>query len=163
VLNIEKANEADIREEIASPLLAALGYQRGTVNDILREFSLSYDRIFLGRKKKGDPPLRGRADYILSVGGAARWTLEVKAPSEEINRDAIEQAISYARHPEISGSYAAVLNGKRFVVFHNSQNSFDVPLVDIPVENVSSLAAKLAPLLSPMSIRRDCSLACTRF
>ena len=87
-MNLDGANETDIREEIAAPLLALFGYKRGTENDILRELTLSYDRNFLGRKKNNDPPLRGRADYILSVIGAGRWALEIKAPSESISQDA---------------------------------------------------------------------------
>src|SRR6266481_636588 len=126
-------NESDVREDVAMPLLLALGYAAGTGNDIIREKTLAYSSSFLGRKKKTDPPLRGRADYILTVLGAGSWTLEIKAENVEIDRDAIEQAITYARHPEVSGSYAAVLNGRRFVVFHNTQRSDERPLIDLPV------------------------------
>lgn len=150
-------NEMDVREDVAAPLLSLLGYKRGAQNDILREFSLSYDHHFLGRKKKNDPPLRGRADYVLSVRGAGRWVLETKPPSEDITQDAIEQTISYARHPEVSGTYAAVLNGKRFVVFHNSQKSNDTPIAELQVQSPEQLAAQLCSLLSPSAIRRDCS------
>jgi hypothetical protein len=76
---VDGANETDVREEVATPLLSALGCSRGTRNDILREYSMAYDRKFLGRKKNNDPPLRGRADYVLSVAGAGRWVLEIKA------------------------------------------------------------------------------------
>ena len=57
-MHIEDTKEVDVREEIVAPLLLLLGYQRGTENDIRREEHLSYDRQFLGRKKKSDPPLR---------------------------------------------------------------------------------------------------------
>ena len=150
-------NETDIREEVATPLLSLLGYQRGTENDILRELSLSYNHNFLGRKKNNDPPLRGRADYVLSVTGAGRWVLEIKAPSEDITQDVIDQAITYARHPEVSGTYIAILNGARFVVFHNSQKSSDQPIVDLEVTSPEQLAERLCGLLSPSAIRRDCS------
>ena len=152
-----ETNEADVREEIAVPLLALLGYERGTENDILREFTLSYDRNFLGRKKKNDQPLRGRADYVLVVTGSGRWVLEIKAPSIQIDQDALEQAISYARHPEISGTYAAVLNGKRFIVMHNSQRSTDEPIIDLAVSTPNDLALHVQNILSPASIRRDCT------
>ena len=157
VMSLDDANEADVREEIAAPFLEALGYRRGTENDILREFPLSYERVFLGRKKKNDPPLRGRPDYVLTIAGSARWVLEVKAPSEAITLDVIEQAISYTRIPQISAAYAAVLNGARIVVFHYSQKSTDTPIVDLNVESVEKAAAQLAGLLSPSAIRRDCS------
>jgi hypothetical protein len=151
------ANEADIREEIAAPFLQALGYRRGTENDILREFPLSYERLFLGRKKATDPPLRGRPDYVLAVAGSARWVLEVKAPAEEISLDVIEQAISYTRIPQISAVYAVILNGRRIVVFHYSQKSTDKPLVDLNVESPEILARQMGGLLSPSAVRRDCS------
>lgn len=148
-------NEADVREDVAMPLLTKLGYAARTASDIVREKTLEYPKNFLGRKKKSDPPLRGRADYILTVLGAGSWTLEIKAEDVEIDRDAIEQAITYARHPQVAGSYAAILNGRRFVLFHNIQRSDEPPLIDLPIESVADLAATLEATLSPASIRRD--------
>ena len=150
-------NEPDIREEIASPFLKLLGYERGTTNDILREYPLSYDRIFLGRKKSNDPPLRGRADFILNVTGAGRWVLEIKSPASEISIDEIEQAITYARHPEVSASYVALTNGRRFQVYPHNRRAAEGHLVDIAVESPEQLAHALAALLSPAAIRRDCT------
>jgi hypothetical protein len=150
-------NESDVREDVAMPLLRALGYGAGTANDIVREKILTYEKDFLGRKKPTDTPLRGRADYILTVLGAGSWTLEVKAEGIDIDIDAIEQAISYARHPQVSGSYAAILNGKRLVVFHNTQRSTDIPLIDLPVTSPTDLAQRLQSTLSPIAIRHDCS------
>ena len=62
-------NEADVREEIIAPLLHHLGYRaRSRTAKIIREQSLRYPRIYLGHKSPlKDPPLRGRADYILEV------------------------------------------------------------------------------------------------
>jgi hypothetical protein len=156
-VRLEGANETDVRAEIAEPLLAALGYRRGTSNDISRELSLMYARQSLGRKKPSDPPLRGRADFMLSVLGAGRWVLETKAPHEPIDVDAIEQAITYARHPEVSAAYAAILNGVRLTVHHTSQNSAEKPLVDLTISDAASLAKQLAGLLSPDAVRRDCT------
>lgn len=153
----ETANEADVREEIAAPLLKALGYSRGSANDILRELSLSYDRNFLGRKKKSDPPIRGRADYVLSVAGVARWTFEIKAPSSPIDVDTIEQAISYARHPEVSGYYAAAFDGKHFVLYANNQKATDEPIIKIEFTSLEELVKNLEGSLSPEAIRRDCA------
>lgn len=156
-MRLEGANETDVRAEIAEPLLAALGYRRGTSNDISRELSLTYARQSLGRKKPSDPPLRGRADFVLSVLGAGRWVLETKAPHEPIDLDAIEQAITYARHPEVSAAYAAILNGVRLTVHHTSQTSAEKPRVDLTISDVAALAKQLAGLLSPAAVRRDCT------
>jgi len=97
-------NEMDVREEVATPLLTQLGYARGTEANITREWSLRYDREHLGRKKPSDPALRGRADYVLSVLGAGRWVLEVKAPDQAIDLDTVDQALTYARHPSVSAT-----------------------------------------------------------
>ncbi|HRB15145.1 MAG TPA: hypothetical protein PK224_05115 [Nitrospira sp.] len=156
-MRLEGAKETDVRAEIAEPLLAALGYRRGTPNDISREVSLTYARQSLGRKKPSDPPLRGRADFVLAVLGAGRWVLETKPPHEPIDVDAIEQAITYARHPDISAAYAVILNGVRLTVHHTSQTSAEKPLVDLTISDVASLAKQLAGLLSPAAVRRDCT------
>ena len=158
-MNLDNANETDIREELAAPLLSTLGYERNTSNDILRERSLRYDRVFLGRKKDNDPPLRGRADYILNVTGVARWAFEIKAPDQELTIDAVEQAISYARHPEVSASYAALTNGRMFLLFRASQRSDEQPIVSLQVQSVQQLADELSGVLGPAAIRRDCSPA----
>jgi Type I restriction enzyme R protein N terminus (HSDR_N) len=153
-MHLKIENECDVREDIAMPLLTGLGYQKGTVNDIKRELSLSLKQS-LGRKKKKDPVLKGIADYILVVTGVGRWVLETKAPNIQIGIDEIEQAITYARHPKVSGLYAAILNGKRFVLMHNSQQSSDTPLLDILVDNVEHLVTRLTGTLSPSAIRRE--------
>jgi len=92
-------NEADVREDVAMPLLAKLGYAFGTASDIVREKTLEYPNDLLGRRKKSDPPLRGRADYILTVLGAGSWTLEIKAEDVEIDREAIEVEIGSGFDP----------------------------------------------------------------
>lgn len=154
---LENMNEADIREDIASPMLRLLGYEKGTQFDILRELSLSYDRVFLGRKKSNDPPLRGRADYVLSVTGASKWTFEIKAPTVDIDQDAIDQALSYARHPEVAATYAAVFNGRRFVLADVNRTSTEPLLLDLHETNPEMLAKNLEGTLSPPALLRDFS------
>ncbi len=157
MLNVHQANEQDVREEIVSPLLDKLGYKRDTENYIIREHNLRYPKRYLGHKKASDPLLRGRADYLLGVLGVARWILEVKAPSEAITQETIEQAMSYARHPEVSASYTAITNGKRFVLFHQTQASDDNPMIDFEIICLKKLYEQLSSTLSPYGIRRDCS------
>jgi hypothetical protein len=150
-------NETDVRAEIAEPFLAALGYARGTDNNIAREFPLTYEREFLGRKKKSDPPLKGKPDYILTVTGSGRWVLETKPRHESIDLNAIDQAITYARVPEVSALYAVVLNGKRLTVHHFTQPSTDAPHIDLDISDPTALARVLESVLSPAAIRRDCT------
>ncbi|MBI1330476.1 MAG: hypothetical protein GC166_11320 [Alphaproteobacteria bacterium] len=113
----------------------------------------------LGRKKSADIPLPqgGAADYMLTVAGAGRWILETKPPNQKISIDDIDQTISYARHPEVSGHYAAVLNGQRFLLFFSTQTSNDKPILDLEVTTGETLAQRVMGLLSPLAIRRDCT------
>ena len=137
-------NEAAVREELLAPFLRQLGYMHGTDNNISYETSLVYPRIFLGRKGAKDPYLRGRADYILEVKDYARWILEAKAPHEAINQDAVEQAYSYANHPEVCAVYFAISNGKRLVVYRTSQPPGTSPLLDLAFEEFSRAHAVLS-------------------
>jgi hypothetical protein len=91
------------------------------------------------------------------VAGAGRWVLDAKAPKEGITQDAVEQTITKARHPDVSGSYAVDLNGRTLDIYRAWSRFADGPLVTLDVESPEQLAEKLANLLSPNAIRRDCS------
>ncbi|MGJ7536168.1 MULTISPECIES: hypothetical protein [unclassified Variovorax] len=58
-------NEADVREEVIAPLIKAMGYRTGTENNVLRELSLTYSRVQLGREKANDPPVEFRRSLTL--------------------------------------------------------------------------------------------------
>lgn len=155
---LEAYNEADVREEFAAPFIKLLGYEKGSGNDVLREQNLRYPHAFLGHKAPGrDPALRGRADYILSVRGIARWILETKAPDTSISDDHVEQAITYARHPEVSAVYVAVMNGREFRLYSAQKSADEGPRLVLSSCDPISLHENLEGTLSPESIRRDWS------
>jgi hypothetical protein len=111
--DFDTMNETDVREIIVRPLLSRLGYAHNTKANIRTEVPLRYDRTFLGRKNpKKDPPLAGRADYICDAISYGRWVVEVKTPSSPLTQDHVEQAHTYAAHPEISASYFMLTNGR---------------------------------------------------
>ena len=155
-LNFHNLNETDIREEVITPLVRALGYRSGTKNNIIREQSLRYPRIFLGRKKKNkDPVLRGIADYILEVDNSVRWVIEAKAPDVEIDLDSIEQAYTYANHPEVRAVYFVLSNGKHLNVYHTHSAPGSDPLLSITYEEFNDKFQIISNVLSPESIKRD--------
>ncbi len=85
--NFDKMLEQDVREDIITPLLHRLGYEKESENDIKREqfLILRYNKESLGRQKpKTDPPLSGYADYILEVKNRIRWVIEAKSPANPI-------------------------------------------------------------------------------
>ena len=153
MLNLEDFNESDVREEIIAPLLAMLGYAKNSANDIQREVTLNYGSVALGRRKSTDVPLRGKPDYLLVVGGFARWVLEAKSPRRELSVEEIEQAITYARHPEVGAVFAAITNGKRFLVYDATQRAWDSPLIEVNISSIVDLKDQVESTLSPRSIR----------
>ncbi|MDA8133943.1 MAG: type I restriction enzyme HsdR N-terminal domain-containing protein [Desulfobacteraceae bacterium] len=148
-------NETDIREEILAPLLRYLGYRSGTANNIIREQPLSYPQNFLGRKKKSDPILRGRADYICDVQNQVRWVIEAKAPGAPLDNDAEEQSWSYANHPEIRAVYFCLSNGKKFQIFQTNRGPEAEPIFQCRYEEMKDSLNIIQNILSPESVIRD--------
>lgn len=153
--NWDGASEADVREELIAPLLYRLGYARGTSFDIVREQTLRYDRVSLGRKKSSDVKLQGRLDYLLKIIGGPRWILEAKPPHEALADDAVAQALSYARHPEVSAVFVALTNGLEFLLYDVTQRPTDRPLVRLEVRGLNQIYDSLAGILTPGAIKRS--------
>jgi len=155
-LPFDRMGEADVREDILAPLVRELGYRTGTEFDIIREQSLRYPKVFLGRKNpKKDIELRGKADYIFEVRGQVRWVLEVKAPGVEIGVDEIEQAWTYANHAEVRAVYFAICNGHELKVFVTQNAPTVGAFLTVPYAEMAESFAKIADVLSPVAIQRD--------
>lgn len=155
VYEFDNLNETDIREEIIAPLLRYLGYRSGTSNNIIREQPLTYPQNALGRKKKNDPILRGRADYICDVQGQVRWVIEAKAPGAPLDNDAEEQSWSYANHPEIRAVYFCLSNGKEMQIFQTNRGPESPPVFQCKYEEMEVSLRIIHNILSPQSILRD--------
>jgi hypothetical protein len=155
-INFEQLNETDVREEILAPLLRRLGYRSGTINNVIREQSLRYPKIFLGRKDpKRDPELRGKADYICEADGKVRWTIEAKSPAIKVAIDDIEQAYSYSNHPEVRAVYFCISNGHEFRVYQTNLSPQSPPLLSILYEEFNEKFDVIKNLLSPAAICLD--------
>lgn len=155
-LQFEKLNETDIREEVLAPLIRTLGYRSGTIHNVIREQSLRYPRVFLGRKNaQKDPLLRGKADYILEAHGKVRWVIEAKAPDVEIDVDAIEQAWSYANHAEIRAVFFVLSNGRSLLIFQTNQGPNSGPIFSATYDELDEKLPHIMNILSPEAILRD--------
>lgn len=152
-LNFDVMNETDVREIIVRPLLHRLGYSHGSEANIRTEVSLKYPSAFLGRKKPGkDPALAGRADYICEVISYGRWVVEVKPPSEAITTDAVQQAHTYAAHPEIGAAFILVTNGRRFELYRTG--ALDTPLLSFDHDQLEQSLLPLFNIVSPDAIKK---------
>ncbi len=81
-----------------------------------------------------------------------RWLLDAKSPGENIvSGKHVEQAYSYAIHPEIRAQYFALCNGGRFTLFDIHDQ---VPLMNIELSQLELKWPTLVDFLSPDSFRR---------
>lgn len=155
LFDFDRLNETDVREEILQPLIRRLGYQSSTSNNVIREQSLRYPKSFLGRKTKQDPILRGKADYILEAEGKVRWILEAKSPQVNIGRDEIEQAYTYAIHPEVRAVYFVISNGRVIQIFDSSKSPNLDYIYAVNYEELDEKYPILENILSPAAIIKD--------
>jgi len=155
-IDFESFNETDVREEVIAPLIKELGYRTGSENNIIREQSLRYPKKSLGRKDpKKDPLLRGKADYICVAGEKVRWVIEAKPPGVDIDRDCIEQAYSYANHPEVRAVYFCVCNGIELRIYQTNQGP-DIPAIKcFRYDEWAGSLENIRNILGPDSLLRD--------
>jgi hypothetical protein len=150
-------NEQDVREEIVRPLLTRLGYSHGADAYVQTEVPLTYSKAFLGRKNPTkDPELRGRADYVCGVTAAGRWVVEVKAPGELLTEQVVQQAHTYAAHPEVAAFYFLITNGREFCIFETGR--LKEPLLQWTSAEQDESFLRISNLLGPDGIRRRSKL-----
>lgn len=156
--DFDTMNETSVREAIVSPLLKKLGYDYyGAEGKIITEKTLRYERAFLGRKNpKKDPPLIGRADYICEVTSYGRWVVEVKGPTEDLTQDVVEQAHTYASHPEVGAFYFLVTNGRSFHLYETAR--LKRPALKWEFENEDDNLLRLFNTLSPAALRKRAAI-----
>src|SRR5580704_18352941 len=101
-------------------------------------------------------PLIGRADYICEVVSFGRWVVEVKTPAESISQDDVEQAHTYASHPEIAATFLLVTNGRTFQLYETSK--LLKPALAWEYEDEDDNWLRLFNLLSPEAFRKRARL-----
>ncbi len=118
LLDSGEFKEDAVREEIVSPILKELGYSAGGLNRIVRSRSLSHPFVKIGSQER---PVTIIPDYLLLAANKPAWILDAKAPGEPVTSGGhVEQAYSYAIHPDINSRYFALCNGREFALRHGS-------------------------------------------
>lgn len=131
LLNSPNFKEDSVREEIILPIIKQLGYTPNKPNQIIRSKSLLHPFVSIGSKKKNIYLI---PDYLFEVDDNPVWILDAKSPSEEIVKSAhVEQAYSYAIHPEVKVDFFGLCNGKEFILYDIKEVEpiFHFNLVDI--------------------------------
>lgn len=107
--------EDSVRELIILPILNRLGYTHTGTERVSRSKTLTHPFIYAGTRKL---PVKLIPDYTLFKDDTPVFILDAKSPSENIlEQKYVQQAYSYAIHPEIKCREFGLCNGLEFVVF----------------------------------------------
>lgn len=107
--------EDSVRELIIAPLLAKLGFGPVGTTRVARSKSLQNPFIRAGTRNH---PVTTIPDYTLYVNDKPKFVLDAKGPNEDLLRfDHIQQAYSYAIHPEVRCEAFGLCNGRELVIF----------------------------------------------
>ena len=118
--------EDSVREALVVPLPKALGFTESPPYRIIRSRPLTHSYVYIGTVKKGITII---PDYLLHRDGESAWILDAKGPKENIDSGKnVEQAYSYAIHPDIRVPFYGLCNGRKLVVFNIS---FVEPVIDV--------------------------------
>lgn len=107
--------EDSVRELILAPILSRLGYLPTGETRVIRSKSLKHPFIRIGTRNH---PVTVIPDYTLLYENKPVFILDAKGPNEDILDDKhVQQAYSYAMHPEITCREFGLCNGKEFAIF----------------------------------------------
>ena len=152
---LPELNEQDVREEILAPILSSLGYSTFGPNQINREREIRYPYQQLGRKgKKGKKRLIAKPDYELSAGPHHKIVIEAKSTKINISEDDIDQAYTYAAHPEVKAVVYIVTNGRKIFIFHTFNANPYQPIREINYAELKFLPESLI-FLAPNNVQQN--------
>ena len=141
-LDVTGYTEADVREEIISPFLKVLGYDKQSYFSIDRTKTIQ----LLGRKNF--------LDYNLTLWSKNFWLIEAKNPkvtSLKFSVMDIRQAIGYSVHPEINAALVVLCDGRKIAVFDREDNQIE-PILTVEIANLQRDIEKLRAILSPWQV-----------
>lgn len=136
--------EDSVRELVIAPILAKLGYLPSGSPRVARSKTLRNPFIRVGTRNH---PVTTIPDYTLYINDKPVFVLDAKGPAEGVlDQNHIQQAYSYAIHPEIRCDEFGLCNGKELSIFNTSQIE---PLLHIKFEDFDSRWSDIEKYLSP--------------
>ena len=140
--NVTSYSEPDVREEIISPLLGVLGYDKQSY--------FSFDR------NKALPAFGTNIfpDYSVALWTTNFWLIEAKrprAPSKSFNVSDLRQALGYAAHPSINAALFVLCDGRRIDIYDREED-IEQPIVSVKVSRLRQKIDELRALLSPWQV-----------
>lgn len=147
ILDDPRFKEESVREELIAPLIKDLGYTNSGITQVIRNHGLKHPFVSIGSNRKNVTVI---PDYLMQVSEKPVWILEAKSPHELItDTKHIEQAYSYAIHPEIRVNYFALCNGHHFSLYNITRSK---PLFHISLRAIDLYRNMLKELLGPSNV-----------
>ncbi|WP_099495128.1 type I restriction enzyme HsdR N-terminal domain-containing protein [Stenotrophomonas maltophilia] len=119
--------EDSVRELVIAPLLEKLGYSHKGDVRVARSKPLSHPFIRIGTRNH---PVTTIPDYTLYYKDKPILVLDAKAPSAEVHSNShVQQAYSYAIHPEVQCREFSLCNG-RAIAFYDIYQREALAVID---------------------------------
>lgn len=143
ILNDPEFKEDSVREELIVPLIKALGYSPSGDSRVIRSKALIHPYVAIGSQQR---KISIVPDYVFMSNGKPLWILDAKSPTEDVFKSShVEQAYSYAIHPEIRAELYALCNGHEFVLYE--VRKFD-PILRFKLSEISNSWERLYRILN---------------
>lgn len=144
VLDTPDFKEDAVREEIIAPIVKRLGYNPSGPLRVMRSKPLIHPFVMIGSKRHAVNII---PDYTLFAGEQALAVIEAKGPKKSIvTSHHVEQAYSYAIHPEVRVKNYALCNGRELVVYLTDQWE---PILQIPIPDIEKHWNRVEEALHP--------------
>lgn len=140
--------EDAVREELIAPLLRRLGYLPTGRLKVVRSKALTHPFVMVGSKRY---PASIIPDYTLLVDDEPLLVLDAKAPVEPIIKSHhVEQAFSYAIHPEVRCNTYGLCNGRDLVLYDLRRSA---PIFRIAVADIDRRWEDVVRAFDPRALR----------
>lgn len=141
--------EDSVRELIVAPILVRLGFPPQGSTRVVRSKTLSHPFIRVGTSEH---PVKTVPDYTFFVDNRPALVLDAKGPTQSV-RDArhLEQAYSYAIHPEVRCEEFALCNGPELAVYSVKTSE---PLLELGFSEYESRWTDIEKFLGPRYLRK---------
>jgi Type I restriction enzyme R protein N terminus (HSDR_N) len=144
VLDSPEFKEDAVREEIIAPIIRRLGYRPSGSVQVQRSKPLVHPFVMIGSKRH---VVNIIPDYTLFEDGIALAVLEAKGPREKIVHSYhVEQAYSYAIHPDVRVKHYGLCNGRDLVIYSTDQWE---PVLHLSIREIDEEWAKVEETLLP--------------
>lgn len=147
LLDSPEFKEDSVREELIIPILRKLGYRAGGDFQIIRSKALTHPFVLIGTIER---KITITPDYLMQIHKDYAWILDAKRPNQNItNGKNVEQAYSYAIHPEVRVKLYALCNGHELTVFHINQIK---PVKQVDLIDIEERWNEIQNILAPQNV-----------